>query len=256
MVAAVNSLYRLGAGFSLVGSVGRAFRSPNLIERFFDGPTPEGSGYQVRNPDLKPETSLNVDLGVRYRHGPMSLEGFAFHNKIRDGVRIAPLGTKVQGQDAYQNVNVDQLVFRGVELNGDVFLDRGFAVGASFSKMDAKDAVNVENPVGETFSSKVTGYVRYTVPSDRGWVEWQIRHNGNRKDVALVDNPVGDHLPAFTVQDVRAGVTLFRTASGVTNTLNLALTNVTNALYAEFSNVSFFRPEPKRNLTLSWDVSF
>jgi hypothetical protein len=38
--------------------------------------------------------------------------------------------------------------------------------------------------------------------------------------------------------------------------LNLALTNLTNVLYAEFSNVGFFRPEPKRNLTLTWDVSF
>ena len=37
--------------------------------------------------------------------------------------------------------------------------------------------------------------------------------------------------------------------------LNLSLTNLGNALYAEFGNADFFRPEPKRNLTVSWNVS-
>jgi hypothetical protein len=36
--------------------------------------------------------------------------------------------------------------------------------------------------------------------------------------------------------------------------LNLSLTNLGNALYAEFGNADLFRPEPKRNLTVSWNV--
>jgi outer membrane receptor protein involved in Fe transport len=38
--------------------------------------------------------------------------------------------------------------------------------------------------------------------------------------------------------------------------VHLALTNLTDELYAEASNASFFRPEPKRNLTLTYEVSF
>ena len=45
-------------------------------------------------------------------------------------------------------------------------------------------------------------------------------------------------------------------AAGMVHRLNVAVTNLTNELYAEFSNASFFRPEPKRNVTLSWQVSF
>lgn len=37
--------------------------------------------------------------------------------------------------------------------------------------------------------------------------------------------------------------------------LNLSLTNLGNALYAEFGNADLFRPEPKRNLAVSWNVS-
>jgi hypothetical protein len=63
-------------------------------------------------------------------------------------------------------------------------------------------------------------------------------------------------LPAFTLVNLRSGFQVWRTESGVTHRLNISLTNLTNQLYAEFSNASFFRPEPKRNLTLSWEVGF
>jgi len=254
-VAAVNTLFELGGGASLVASVGRAFRSPNLIERFFDGTTPEGSGYQVRNPDLEAETSVNVDVGLRYVRSRVSLEGFYFRNKIYDGIRIQALGTKVNGVAAYQNVNVDELIFRGVELNGNLQVGGGVSVGSNYSWMEAKDALNEENPVGESFNSKITGIARYTHPSDRFWAAWEIRRNGDRKDIELGENPIGEVLPAFTVQNVRGGVTVLRTA-GMTHRLNVAVTNLTNELYAEFSNATFFRPEPMRNLTVSWEVTF
>lgn len=255
-VAAVNGIYELGGGLSLVASAGRAFRSPNLIERFFDGATPEGSGYQVSNPDLKAERSFNVDLGMRYRQGRVSLEAFGFRNRISDGIRIAPLDYEVDGQAAYQNTNVEKLIFRGLELNGRVAVVGGLALSGNYTWMDAKDALNEENPVGESFSTKLTGTLRYVDRADRFWAAWEVRHNGDRKDVQLSDNPIGDVLPAFTVQDLRAGVTVLRTEGGQVHRLNVAVTNLTNQLYAEFSNASFFRPEPKRNLTLTWEVSF
>ncbi|MEJ2202557.1 MAG: TonB-dependent receptor [Gemmatimonadota bacterium] len=254
-VGALNSLFELGSGFTLVGSVGRAFRSPNLIERFFDGATPEGSGYQVRNPDLRAETSVNVDLGVRYVRDRFSAEAFTYRNKIFDGIRIQALDTEVNGLAAYQNTNVEELLFRGVELGTEVLLGGGFSVGGSYTWMDAKDALNEENPVGESFNSKLTGTLRYTHPSNRFWATYEVRHNGDRKDVDLGENPVGDVLPAFTVMHLRTGLTVLRT-DNMAHRLSIAVTNLTDELYAEFSNVSFFRPEPKRNLTLTWEVSF
>jgi hemoglobin/transferrin/lactoferrin receptor protein len=140
-VAALNGIYELGDGLSLVASTGRAFRSPNLIERFFDGPTPEGSGYQVANPDLKAETSFNVDLGMRYRKARYAFEAFGFRNEISNGIRIAPLDREVNGQAAYQNTNVEKLLFHGVELSGQVAVAGGLSVSGNYTWMDAKDAL-------------------------------------------------------------------------------------------------------------------
>jgi outer membrane receptor protein involved in Fe transport len=73
--------------------------------------------------------------------------------------------------------------------------------------------------------------------------------------VSLEDNPVGDVLPSFTVHGLRGGLTVFR-RGGHTHRVGVAVENLTDELYAESSNVSFFRPEPARNVTLTYQVSF
>jgi outer membrane receptor protein involved in Fe transport len=236
--------------------VGRAFRSPNLIERFFDGVTPEGNGYQVRNPELAPETSVNVDLGGRYIRDGVSLEVFGFRNTIKDGIRIQPLNTQVNGLDAFQNTNVEELLFRGVEVGAQLRIATGLWAGGNYTWLDAKNTTDEDVEIGDAFSSKITGTLRYVPPTDRWWVAAEMRHNGERKDVNIGDNPLGDILPSFTIFNLRGGVTILRTESGQSHRVAAALTNVTNELYAEFSNATFFRPEPKRNLTLSYSVSF
>ncbi|MEO8200593.1 MAG: TonB-dependent receptor, partial [Gemmatimonadota bacterium] len=116
VVGTANVLYRLTSSLNIIGTVGRGFRSPNLVERFFQGPTPEGSGFQSRNPELKPETSLNVEMGLKYRTPWLYLEGFAFRNTIHDGIRIAATGDSVGPFPEFQNVNIDKLRFTGFEM--------------------------------------------------------------------------------------------------------------------------------------------
>lgn len=256
VVAAANGLYQLTDNLAAVVAVGRAFRSPNLVERFFNGPTPEGLAFQQANPNLEPETSLNLDFGLRYRDRLVDLEGFVFRNEIRDGIRIASTGDSVQGLPAFQNINVGKLRFWGVELQGTVRLPRGFSVGGTYTYLDSKDVLDENNPVGDSFDEKITGRVRYNHPSDRFWLEYGVRHNGERKDAELlIGNPVGDVLPSFTVHDIRSGVTVFRRGAH-THRLGVTVVNLTDELYAEFANAGFFRPEPGRSLLLNWEMSF
>ncbi|MFQ5745970.1 MAG: TonB-dependent receptor plug domain-containing protein [Gemmatimonadota bacterium] len=255
LVGAANLLVEITPALNFVGAVGRGFRAPNLVELFFNGPTPEGSGFQARNPDLKAETSVNVDLGLKFRHGRVSLEGYAFRNTLHDGIRIAPTGGMQGPFPVFQNVNVDRLRFQGVELLGAVEPVDGLSLSANYSRLDSKDVLNPNNPIGDSFSEKVSGELGYRDPGGRFWATYGIRHNSERRDIQLVNSPIGKTLPAFTVHDVRGGVRLF-TRGRVTSSLAISVENLTNELYAEFSNASFFRPEPKRTLLVSWISSF
>jgi len=255
VVGSLNVLQRLGGGFTAVGTLGRAFRAPNLVEMFFEGPTPEGSGYQARNDELVPETSLNVDLGLRYTAANVSAEAFYFRNKIFDGIRVETTSDTIQGFPVSRNVNVDELLFQGVELALSTQLPRGFGLGGTYTYVDTRDVLNPDNPVGDSYSSKTTGWVRYDHPMDYFWLQFEGRRNGERKDVLLAESPIGEVMPAFTVLNARAGFDLPITGP-FRSRLSVALENITDELYAEFSNASFFRPEPGRNLTLSIETIF
>jgi hypothetical protein len=97
--------------------------------------------------------------------------------------------------------------------------------------------------------------VRYDHPKRLFWVGYDLRINGEQKDVLLVQNPIGDIIPGFVVHSVSAGITLFKNSSFPQH-LGIIIGNLTNVLYSEFSNASFFRPAPKRHIVLTWSTRF
>lgn len=254
VVGTLNLGYSLTGNLSLIGSVGRGFRAPNLVERFFTGATPEGSGFQKQTPDLKPETSFNLDLGFRLRARQASLEVFGFRNQIYDGIAIRPTGDTVQGLAEYENVNIDRLRYLGLEASGHLLLPAGFSTGANFTVFDSKDVQDPSNPVGTTYGMRLGGTVRYDHPSGRFWLATDARHNGRQKDISI-SSAVGEPVPSFTVFDARAGARLFR-AGRTDHTVSVTVANLGNKLYSEASNTSFFRPAPGRNVTMSYRVDF
>jgi hemoglobin/transferrin/lactoferrin receptor protein len=268
IVGAANLIYGITDHLRLVFSVGRGFRSPNLIERFYHGVTPEGSGFQLRNTELKAETSLNFDIGFKYRRKNVYLETTFFNNIIHDGIRLTrltppplpPGGAPAQRAHApsipeYQNINVDKLRMRGIEAVGSLYFNFGLSVSANVTYIKAKDLGNPETPYVDTYSSKINFNARYEDPKKRFWFGYDFRHNGEQKDIILVDNPIGDVIPGFTIHSLNAGITLFRDSS-FPQQIGIIIANLTNQLYSEFSNASFFRPAPGRHIVLTWSTRF
>lgn len=254
-VGALNALFAVSPSWSLIGSVGRGFRAPNLVEWFFEGPVPEARAFQTRNPNLDPETSLSFDVGTRYRKGAIAAELFVFQNTIRNGIRSEATGDTIQGLAVFEALNLDELRYRGAEVSAVANLEGGFSLDGSYSHLSSEDVVRPENPTGESFANRWTGAVRWDEREDRFWVTWGVRHNGEQKEVSLANNPLGEVLPAFTVHHVRAGV---RPSSfnGLGTGISIGVENLGDALYAEFANASFFRPEPGRRVVLRAEVSF
>ena len=252
-VYAVNALVRLTDGLNVVGSFGSGFRAPNLVERYFNGPTPEGGAYQAATPALRPETSVNTDLGLKYRTDRFVGDVALFQNDISDGVVAAPRGDTINRLPVYQNVNVGRLQTRGAEISALVVLGHALSLRGNWSTIKSTNVLDPKSPIGDTFADKLNLAARWAV--GRTWIEYAVRRNGEQKDIAVGASPVGNALPAFTVHAIRGGIrgwTIGRTRQDLT----IAVNNLTNELYSEAANTSFFRPQPRRNVTIALTTSF
>ena len=69
-------------GFSITAQISRGFRDPVLSDRYFRGPS--GRGFITGNPDLEPETSLQVDLAARYTIARTQLAAYFYQYRIND----------------------------------------------------------------------------------------------------------------------------------------------------------------------------
>ncbi len=236
-------------------AVGRGFRAANLPERFYHGITPDGGGYQVRNHDLKPETSFNLDLGFRFRWKGFYWESTYFYNLIRDGIQIQPLNTLIFGLPAYKNVNMEKIRFQGVESLVQWQLPFNCSFSLNFSYLQSKNLTNPELMYADTYGSRLNFKFRYIHPRNYFSLEYHWRYNGPQKEVNFGNNPVGDVLPRFAVHSLRVKINLFQ-GKIYSQRLTMVVGNFTNALYAEFSNATFFRPAARRHIILSWGWIF
>ena len=273
LVGALTATWQITESLNALASYGTAFRAPNIIERLFNGATPEGNGYQILNSGLISETSDNFDVGFKYRRREAFFELVGFRNEIQDGIvqyflsdaEIAALPPDVRAEIlasrarfVVQQRNVERLRYQGVELAVGYRAPFGLTVGGNVSYIDA-DRVDAANPPpGGNYGEKYVAYLRYEPERRRFWAEYRVRHNASA-DANLAANepvpPVGSVLPAFTIHALGAGLRLYERA-GVSHDLQVTVENLTDELYAEFSNSTFFRPEPGRSVKASYRVRF
>ena len=254
-VYAVNGVYRLTEHVSAVATYGRGFRAPNLIERYFSGPSTDGTAIQVANPGLDAETSTNVDVGLRVSVARVEAEWFYFRNNLKDGILTRPTGRTIGRLAEFQNINVERLRTSGHEATLRVDLGRGFDLNTNYTKLETKNPDRPDIPVAGTYSSKLNAALGYRPRGGRFWAEGAVRRQGEQQDINLGTSPIGSVLPAFTIVNVRGGVRL-ATIAGRPQEVGLGINNLGNALYAEAANSAFVRPEAGRHGVLSVRSSF
>lgn len=273
VVGSLTATWQIRPELNLLASYGTAFRSPNIIERLFNGVTPEGSGFQILNPDLASEKSDNIDLGIKYRRQNAFMELVVFRTEIDDGIiqyflsdeEIAALPAAERaiienaGIDVVvQQRNTDRLRYEGLELAAGYRTSYEMTVGFNYTYLDAERIDSQNPPTGDTYGDKYVFFMRWE-PSDRPfWIEYRLRHNESTRanlDPGQPVPPIGEVLPSFTVQSVSGGVTLFERGR-FAHDIRLAVENLTDELYAEFSNSTFFRPEAGRSVQASYRLRF
>ena len=88
-----GALFHVSEPVALVLNVGRGYRAPQAIELFANGVHEGTIQYDVGNPELDNETSVNTDLALRVQSGRVSLELGGFANYINNYIYFRPTGT-------------------------------------------------------------------------------------------------------------------------------------------------------------------
>ena len=126
--------YLLTKEFNLTLSLGYAFRSPSLEERFqyID----QGSYVRVGDPNLKPEKSKSADFGLRYYLPDFKIVSSIFFNQFNDLVTEIP-GT-FEGRNAYIKTNIGKVRLYGFDFQSEYnfYEDFVFHITASYVKGD------------------------------------------------------------------------------------------------------------------------
>ena len=116
-------LYR--DGYSIAGSVARAFKPPAAEELFSNGPHDATGSFEIGNPTLAAESSLGLNLSLRKRTGWLTGEFNLFRNRFRDFIYQRFTG-EVDAEEGFPIIAFSQAdaTFWGIEGHADVALFR------------------------------------------------------------------------------------------------------------------------------------
>jgi outer membrane receptor protein involved in Fe transport len=133
LVGNLGLTYKILPGLAAVASVNSGFRSPNIddLTKFgrFD------FGFEVPVSDLKPEKSLNTELGLKIYSDHISGSLAFYRNNLFDlidRVRSTYMGNILYlGDTVYRKSNVDQAYIQGAEIEAGININPVFTVFGS-----------------------------------------------------------------------------------------------------------------------------
>ena len=127
-------LYRATPEWSVFANYAKGFRAPNAgqVNAFFENPV--GNYKTIPNPNLKPESSQNLEVGARGRLGNLALDVAAFTGRYKDFIDdlVQVGGTGKPGDPlVYQSINRGRVNISGVEVKGRADWGRYAGIGWS-----------------------------------------------------------------------------------------------------------------------------
>jgi hemoglobin/transferrin/lactoferrin receptor protein len=132
VTGSVGVVHRLGRGLSVVSNLGRGFRPPNVFDLGTLGPRP-GNRFNLPNPDLKPESLLGLDVGLKLDRDPWQAEVFVFRSDYRDKITAVLTGeVDAAGRQVVQSRNATRLALHGLEA-GLKYRSQAWSAGGSLT---------------------------------------------------------------------------------------------------------------------------
>lgn len=232
-VGHIGAEFRIAKPLSIVASLDRSFRAPNLDD--LTSRQQAGPGFQFENPNLEPEKALTFEGGFRYVNNRFTAEAWGYYATV-DGailrslrsVADCPAETPQCGSSwsRYQLVNAaDGSYITGFEASARMRLPLGFDVRASLSYAHGSSP-NPQAPPANTSLAYATRVPISRIPPLNGSAEMRWSSSfGFYTGAGLRWATLQDRLaptdltdaripqggtPGFVVVDVRAGYRIRR----------------------------------------------
>lgn len=184
------------AGFDVAIQGARGFREPTLSDRYFRGVT--GRGIATGNPDLLAETSLQLDLAVRYRAPDWRVGLYAFEYRVNDLVERYRVGPD------YFFRNREEADISGVEIEAAAELARGLSLEVS-AQLVRGETTDDRLPTDDVPADAVALVLRHQAGSR--W-SWYASLEASRRDRR--PGPLETEAPGYLLSDVGVSVELNR----------------------------------------------
>jgi len=182
---------KIGAALTLFVNAGTAFRMPSLSEAFYTGIS--GRSSLVGNPALEPESSLNLDAGLKFQRRKTFVGVYLFQCSIRNMIEKFPLA-----EASYTYGNIDRGTIRGLELEFQLNVAKKlelFGNAFTYRGLSAVSGQYLNDIPGARLSLGARLWL------GRFWGEWDwlgsaaVSHPG----------PAEIAVPAYAVHDLKAG---------------------------------------------------
>ncbi|UPT70618.1 MAG: TonB-dependent receptor [Flavobacterium sp. JAD_PAG50586_2] len=157
--------YKISKSLSLKTSFGYGFKAPDFRQLYFDF-TNSSVGYTVLgynvaetrlndfesqgqllsrvdgisfSDPLKPESSVNFNLGTFYHKGKLRMDANAFYNSITNLIDTRVVAQKTNGQNIFSYFNINEIFTYGIEYNASYHFTTDFKVSFGYQYLIAKD---------------------------------------------------------------------------------------------------------------------
>ena len=257
--AAVGALYTLGPHWSVAANLGSAWRPPNVSELYSYGVHHGTAQFEIGDPNLGTERSLDLSATVRHESALASAEVSGYVNHIAGYVyaleRPEPTVTIRGTFPTFATTHTDARL-AGVDATAEVRPTGWLELGARASLLRA-DNLDLGGPLYGVPSDRVGAHARATAGRLLGvaeaYVEADVRHVARQDRVQPGAFLAAPYPPGYTLAGVRVGGTVGWGAAPVQ--VQLGIDNLFDVRYRDaLSRFRYFVDEPGRNVTLRVSV--
>ncbi|MCD6167839.1 MAG: TonB-dependent receptor, partial [Caldisericia bacterium] len=193
----LNLLFRITENVNLTGGIARAYCQPQTWSKFAFARTVKG--FNVPNPAIKPEKTMNYEIGLKVQYpafsGAMNL--FLADSKdvfVRKDITFRDL-------PSIQLQNIGKAQRRGFEVEASYIINHWLSVFGNVSYVWGKDKIT-DDPLPEIPPLNGILGIRFAEPSKRYWFEFISNIVGNQTRNA----PNEIETPGYATFDLRGGI--------------------------------------------------